>query len=430
MRLFQMAGGFSPQILFAPDGGAGAADYKQLKDALDEMKGKVVQVGDAVKKHGETMTAEMKNLGDATKETKQKVDEALTENNVMKGRLQEIEQALARISNGNAGGDGPKSPGYQVIESDDFKSLSTGDKKKTKFSMVFPVKNMITSVTTDTDGAAGDLIRPDRIATPIALPTRRLTVRGLLTPGRTGSNAIEYVKETGFTNMAGPQAGGAEGGAKPESTLKFDLMTTTVKTIAHWILASKQVLDDAAQLQSYIDFRLRYGLALEEERQLLRGDGNGGVLLGLIPQATQYDPAFMPDMATNIDDLRMAMLQAALAEYPATGHVINPIDWARIETYKDTEGRYLIGNPRGTLSPTLWGLPVVVTQAMLEDEFLVGAFIPAAQIFDREDSNVQVSTEDSDNFRKNLVTIRAEERLALAVYRPEALIYGHFGANS
>ena len=123
----------------------------------------------------------------------------------------------------------------------------------------------------------------------------------------------------------------------------------------------------------------------------------------------------------------MGHLQVALAEYPANGTVLNPIDWAYIEMLKDGEGRYLIGNPQGTISPSLWGLPVVATQAMGVDKFLTGAFDLAAQIFDRQDATVEVSTEDQDNFVKNKVTIRAEERLALAIYRPEALVYGDLG---
>ena len=130
---------------------------------------------------------------------------------------------------------------------------------------------------------------------------------------------------------------------------------------------------------------------------------------------------------TAIDQLRFAMLQAALAEYPATGHVMHPIDWARIETTKDADGRYIIGNPQGTARPTLWGLPVVATQAIEQDKFLTGAFRLGAQVFDRWRARVEVATENEDDFVKNLVTILAEERLALAVYRPEAFIYGDFG---
>jgi HK97 family phage major capsid protein len=120
------------------------------------------------------------------------------------------------------------------------------------------------------------------------------------------------------------------------------------------------------------------------------------------------------------------MLQASLAESPASGIVIHPTDWAGIETTKDSAGNYIIGDPAATLQPRVWGLPVVSTQAMTVDKYLVGAFRLGAQIFDRQDARVEVSTEDSDNFRKNLVTILAEERLALAVYRPTAFVKGDF----
>jgi HK97 family phage major capsid protein len=106
--------------------------------------------------------------------------------------------------------------------------------------------------------------------------------------------------------------------------------------------------------------------------------------------------------------------------------VLNPVDWAAIELTKDSQGRYVFANPTGLAGPVLWGKPVVESLAMTANLFLVGAFRMAAQIFDREDANVLISTEDQDNFVKNMVTILAEERLALAVYRPQALIKGNF----
>src|SRR5690606_16006781 len=175
-----------------------------------------------------------------------------------------------------------------------------------------------------------------------------------------------------------------------------------------------------------IDQRLIYGLAYYEENQLLNGDGTGQNLHGILPQATAFAvPAgtVTPTPMTAIDTLRIAMLQAALAEYPATGHVLNPIDWAGIELTKDSEGRYIIGNPQGTAQPTMWGLPVVSTQAMTAGSFLTGAFKLGAQIFDRWDARVEVGYVN-DDFIRNLVTILAEERLALAVYRPEAFVTG------
>ena len=236
------------------------------------------------------------------------------------------------------------------------------------------------------------------------------------------------MRETGFTNNAAAQAN--EGDKKAQSDLKFDQVTTNVETIAHYIKASKQIMHDAPMLASYIDGRLMYGLKLVEEKQLLNGDGLNGNIKGIIPQATAFaNPATTVATYTIIDQIRYAMLQAVLAEYPASGHVLNPIDWATIETLKDNEGRYIIGQPQGEANPTLWRLPVVETQAIAPTKFLTGAFNMAAQIFDAEEASIEVGFEN-DDFTRNLVTILCEERLALAVYRPEAFIYGTLAAKT
>ena len=146
-------------------------------------------------------------------------------------------------------------------------------------------------------------------------------------------------------------------------------------------------------------------------------------------RATEFAPALTLSNATPIDRLRLAVLQAVLAEYPASGFVLNPIDWAGIELTKDNEGRYIIAQPVNGGVPRIWGLPVVETQAMAQNNFLTGAFNMAAQIFDRMDIEVLLSTENEDDFIKNMVTIRAEERLALAVYRPEAFVTGTVTAS-
>jgi HK97 family phage major capsid protein len=125
-----------------------------------------------------------------------------------------------------------------------------------------------------------------------------------------------------------------------------------------------------------------------------------------------------------MDVLRVAALQASVAEYVASGFVLNPIDWTKIELTKDGQNRYIIGYPAGEIGPTLWGLPVVATNSMTANNYLTGAFDQAAQIFDREDPEVLLSTEDGSNFIQNMVTVLAEERLALAIYRGTALITG------
>ena len=395
----------------------GDDDVKEIKASLDKISGDV-------KAAGEKALAEAKAAGKLSEETKAEVDKLLVTQGELQANLQATQQALAKLEANGAGGDVQhESFGQRFVNGDEFKAFAGKTTPRGRVDMTFHAA--ITTLTTDADGSAGDLVTATRLPGVIAPPDRRMTVRDLITPGRMDGQVLEYVKETGFTNNAGMVA---ETAKKPESTLKFDLVTTSAKVIAHFVKASRQILSDASQLASYIDGRLRYGLAFKEEQQLLNGDGTGQNLLGIIPQASAFVAPFDPaGTETNIDNIRLAMLQAALAEFPATGIVMHPSDWARIELLKDTTGRYIIGNPQGVAQPTLWGQPVVATQAISVDKFLTGAFKLGAQVFDRWEARVEVATENEDDFVKNLVTILAEERLALAVYRPEAFIYGDFG---
>jgi len=394
----------------------------------EQLAGEVKAAFDA--KHDQVKALAEEALGKAQKgedlsaATKQLADEALVGMNEAKARLDELEQKIAR--KGADDETRPRSIGEQVLAADEMKAFLASRASRGRASV--EVKAIITSLTTDAMGSAGDLIVPDRLPGILAPGQRRLTVRDLLTPGRTSSTSVQYVKETGFTNAAATVSE-TTGALKPQSDIKFDIATSSVTTIAHWVLATRQILDDAPMLQSYIDGRLRYGLALVEENQLLNGGGTGTDLNGIYTQATAFTaPITIPAPVTRIDVLRLAVLKSALAELPTTGAVLHPADWASIELLKETTGAYLIGNPQGALAPTLWSLPIVATQAISQGSFLTGAFRLGAQIFDRWDARVEVSTEDDQNFRKNLVTILAEERLALAVYRPEAFVKGAFAA--
>lgn len=394
---------------------------KSAAELAAEIKGDFEKKFDEVKGMAEKAVAEAQKGADQSAAQKEVIDNALTGMNEAKARLDELEQKMAR--GGPAQDDRQKSIGEQFVESDGFKAFEATGFAKTAQRGDMQIKATLTSATTDAAGSVGDAVQTTRLPGILELPQRRLTVRDLLSQGRMDGSTLEYVVETGFTNNAAPVA---EADAKPESDLKFDLKTTSAKVIAHWMKASRQILSDGSQLRSTIDQRLLYGLAYVEEQQLLNGSGTGQNLHGIIPQATAYTAPITVADATSIDMMRLAMLQAALAEYPATGHVMNPADWAWVETLKDTTGRYIIGNPQGTVSPTLWGLPVVTTQAIAVDKFLTGAFKMGAQVFDRWDARVETGYVN-DDFTKNLVTILAEERLALAVYRPEAFIYGDFG---
>jgi HK97 family phage major capsid protein len=385
----------------------------QVKELNSSLKG----IGDQIKAQAEATQKEIARTGEMHAETRVKVDELLSKQGELSARLQEAEQKLVNASNGGRNqAERQKSAGELVVGSDQMEGVNASFRGSRRVSVP---RAAITSA----PASGGALVGADRRPEIIMPPERRLTIRDLIAPGTTDSNAIEYVRETGFTNNA---AAVAEGGAKPYSDLVFELVNAPVRTLAHLFKASRQILDDSSALQSYIDARARYGLLTVEEQQLLYGNGTGANLQGLMTLAETYAApgGIVVTGEQRIDRLRLALLQAELSEFPADGIVLNPIDWAAIELTKDGEGRYIVGQPQEGTAARLWNRPVVATQAMQQDEFLTGAFRLGAQIFDRMDVEILISTENDKDFENNMVTIRAEERLAFAVYRPEAFVTG------
>jgi len=336
-------------------------------------------------------------------------------------RLSELEKRAARER--EPGDVIVESIGQKLVVTDAFRALN-GGRARGRASVDFAT-TMTTGTGTVGSGtsASTSLVAADRVPGIITPAERVMTVRDLIAPGITGSGNIEYVKETGYTNNADVVT---EGTTKPYSNLTFDLKTAPVRTIAHLFKASKQLLDDADGLASYINVRALYGLKEKEELQLLRGDGTGQNISGLVPQASEFNTALRKAGDTKIDVLRRAILQVRKAEYRASGIVLSPDDVADIETTKDDNGRYIYINVVEGGQNRIWKLPIVETTAMDPGEFLVGAFNIAAQVFDRQQATVEVSTENADDFEKNLCSIRCEERIAMAVYRPESFVYGDF----
>ncbi|PLF71060.1 phage major capsid protein [Klebsiella quasipneumoniae] len=397
-----------------------------MSDVNEILKKVTASIEDATSKFNakaEDALKEAQKSGKLSEETKASVDKMATELNAMreaekslKAALGELEQHVAQMPLSNAA-KVVETVGQVVINSEALKTFSASVEGGKRLSI--PVNAALLST-----GVADGVVEPQRLPGIDTTPKQRLFIRDLIAPGRTGAPAIFWVQQTGFTNAAKVVA---EGTTKPYSDIQFATKITPVTTIAHMFKASKQILDDFAQLQSTVDAEMRYGLKYVEEQEILFGDGTGVHLHGIVPQATAFAGAFAVEQQNGIDDLRLAMLQAQLARFPASGHVLHFIDWAKIELTKDTLGRYILANPAALTGPTLWGLPVVATEApAFQGKFLTGAFNAAAQLFDREDANVVISTENADDFEKNMISIRCEERLALAVKRPEAFIYGSF----
>jgi HK97 family phage major capsid protein len=411
---------FPPQREFGrKDTGGGGEDLGTVTKQLGEVMAQV-------KNFGEDIAKKMQAGGQVTEELKQKADEGLTQMNALKGLFDELKERQTELEQKSTrrGQEEPtefKSAGQLIITAEAMKGFNSSSRNSVRVQMDRKALMNVPATVGAGVSAGNSLVPADRRPGIIAPPEHRLSMRDLLAPGQTGANSVEYAQETGFTNNA---ATVAEGAAKPYSNITFNLKTANIRTIAHLFKASRQLLDDAPALQSYIDARARYGLRLVEDRQFLMGDGTGQNLLGIMPQAIEFVAPIVIANATAIDRMRLALLQAVLAEFPSSGFVLNPIDWVGIELTKDNEGRYIIAQPVNGIGPRLWGLPVAETIAMPQNNFLAGAFDLGAQIFDRMDVEVLISTENDKDFENNLVSIRAEQRTGLAVYRPEAFVTG------
>ena len=383
------------------------ASWKSLKGLLD-------QQADEMRTHGETA----QSTADSITAIEQKINQYEQELKGVTDKYKDFETKMQRPSFG--GGERAKSAGDLLIESDSYKNMGSGE-----FKASTSLKGFFTKDLDSTDPKGGILVSPQTIAGVLTPPQEDLRIRDLLNVQRTTSNAIEYIVETGFTNAS---AVAPEKSLKPQSDLTFDIESATVKTLAHWIPATRQIIQDAPMLRNYVDGRLTYGLALTEEAQILYGDGVGDNMAGIMTNPNVQNVGGVAAADTRIDHLRRAITRTLLAGYPATGIVLHPSDWEDIELQKGTDGHYIWVSVVNGGETRLWRVPVVQSTGMNEGEFLVGAFGLAGQLWDREQANVRISEHHADYFARNMLAILAEERLALTVYRPEAFVRGAFTA--
>jgi HK97 family phage major capsid protein len=363
-------------------------------------------------------------------ELKSFTDKAHSTLEVQNARLLSIEQALT-APRGNLGGGDSEDIGSKVIRSEEWKSFA-GTNRKTSGQIAvgsFGTKANLINAT----GLGQPLVPYYQVPGIIRPGQQPLTVRDLLPSTPIASNMVAFAKETSSTNSAAMQSG--EGQLKAESALGFTLEYAPVNTLAHFIPVSKQLLDDAPAIQGYVNNRMMFFLKLKEDQQLLSGDGTGTNLSGLITNATAYDTT-QTNTATDtfIDVLQLAIAQCAKSFLPPDGIVLNPLDWSRIQRIKTTgtasSGQYIFSDPHNATTPSLWGLPVALSWSMAESEFLVGAFAMAAMVWDRNNATIEISREHADYFVRNLAAILCEERLALTVFRNDALIFGGFPFGS
>ncbi|MGP9823764.1 phage major capsid protein [Ectopseudomonas khazarica] len=395
------------------------SEVKELKDSLElQLKNGF----EGLQKKYDSAIAEVEKGNAVTGDLKKQIETQKGELQKVIDQVQDLEQKGVKLR--GQGGEGKsfidlvkKDDGYSALQQ---KSASAAQIEITKSDLASMTETKVTS--------AG-IVVPNYDPTIQPGIRQELRIRDLLTTIPVSGQEYTYFKELLHTRGAGPVA---EGGSKPTSNVTFERKTDRVKKLAVWMPVTDETLADVPQMLAYLQELLRYDLKLEEESQILKGDGVGENLPGLVTQATEYDTALTKNGDTAIDIMRRAIYQVRKqSKLSADGLVMTELDWMNIELQKDGENRYLFANLQGLVTPILWGRPVITSDSMDEGdvdtggEFLVANFARAAILFDRLSYLFKMGL-INDMFIKNEVALLVEERLGLGVRRREALVKGHF----
>jgi HK97 family phage major capsid protein/HK97 family phage prohead protease len=389
--------------------GANHMDEKELKEQLTQV---LLQL-----KENKTLAERQKAEFGSVKQ------ELLEQFQTLQRQVDSIDTKLVERQGGGGGQQQGKSLEVFLKEDEGMQRLARDGKGTAILNIPPEVKTTIDSpaVGSSVSGVLGI----ERIPGIVQEARQQLYLRNLITSRDTTLGIIDFIRVTSATAIASMQI---ESSAKGELAETFATTSEKVQTVAGWIPASNQVLQDMSELAGFINTSLAYAVALREETEMLYGAGTGQSLHGAFTQASAFNTSLLGVSAwSKLEIIAAAIAQLSLAkEVPPSFVILNPTDWLALQRTKTTTGEFLLGNPANAIAKQLWGLQVLTTVNMSAGMFLVGNGNPAAiEIRDRVPGlQIEISNSHQDFFIKNLVAIRAGRRLALIVKRPGSFIAG------
>jgi len=395
-------------------------DAKEIRESLETQ---LKQGFGVLQQKYDAVADQLEKSGKADADLKAQIENQKGEIERVIEQVQKLEEKGVKLR----GGAQEKKGFIDFVKSDeDYKSLV--NRKQDKAELEITKADMLSM--TETKVTSAGIVVPQYDPVIQDAPRQNLLIRDLIPSTPVVGQSFNYYKELVHTLGA---AMVAEGTAKPTSNVTFEMITDTIKKIAVWMPVTDEALDDVPQLYSYIQELLRYDLKLQEEAQILKGDGTGQNLNGIMTQATTFTAGLSKAGDTAIDTIRRAIYQVRQqSKRAADAVVMSDLDWMNIELQKDADNRYLFANLQGMVTPVLWGRPVVASDSMDEGdgttvggEYLVGSFSQGARIYDRMSYTVKVGM-INDDFIKNQRAVLVEERLGLAVRRANAFVKGTF----
>jgi HK97 family phage major capsid protein len=322
-----------------------------------------------------------------------------------------------------------RSFGRSIVDSDGYKSMMNGQSK----GVVVDVKTAntidegIIPAFSGGAGQGGQLVAPQFLPGIVPLKFQALTIADLLAQGTTDSSSLTYVIEAAFQDLT---ATVLEKGTKPQLDLTLARRQDNVAKIANVAKVTDEMFQDAGQFEAYLSNRMVFGVKRAEETQLLNGNGTAPNLQGILQRtglATTVATAAGLTAVKAMEGIfnQITALRATSFVEP-DAIVIHPTDWQTIRLGKDSQGQYYAGGPftgaygNGgyTNVADIWGVKAVITTAIAQGTVLVGGFQESGQVFRRQGITLEMTNSNVDDFVNNLITLRAEERLALGVYRP------------
>lgn len=397
-------------------------DLKQVLNAgLDSVKSVLAEQVSKTESKLEQMIAkadeEAKNIGKAHSETIDTIKSLEAQVLSMKERQDAIEKSAGRVKGGNEGNSFADSLKKSLHEN----AGKISDFKANKNAFSFDVK----AVMTEAANFVNEVVPATRVPGVKYAPERAARVRQFLPQGTTNSNSIFYIQETAFTDNT---AVTGENSNKPQNDLTLTQQTANVYKIAAHFRVTEEALNDLDYLASHIALRGVEKYLNVEDTQLLYGTGSSQIT-GLTVSATDYALNQYTDVeAQEYDILIQAIRQLRGNNYNPTAAMVSIKRYTEMLQRKATDGQYIMPDPVifGNQRPSVMGVPIIATNAMADDDFLVADFPMLTTLFDREGVNVRFYEQDQDNAIKNLVTVVIEGRLALPTYLPGAGRYGDF----
>ena len=392
----------------------------------DNLKKELDQIGNIVDERIEKAFNQAKDnaKGEMESSLKSEIDNLTTQyvekSEALNKRMDEMEMAAKKTLSG-ATPQSFKSAIHTALKDGAIDAMLKGNANAARFEVKADM-----SLGADVTGVVAGQTIVDQIKYD---PSRSTHIRSLLPLGSTDAQTIRFPKETAYSDGA---AATAEAAAFGQSDFDLAASTVNVEKIGTYMRITGEMLDDIKQLTSYLSARVPEKVLSVEDNEILNGDGSSPNLDGLFTDGAAFvvgaGGAFYQaiESANEFDVLTVALNQLALSNYQADTILLNPTDLHKMILLKSTANEYLRNQIFSGLQPTINGIPVTVNTAVTAGKFLVGNLRQASQLWIRENLAVEFSREDSDNFQKNFVTVRAMERVALTNYLPNAIVQGTF----